>query len=114
MERIFEITDFTIEDETIEVEIKKGDQEKIVSVPRQRFEKWLKVDDRLNWEDNYSDYGGCHVQQLGTYSIDEYWELLSNSDIEKDLYDFIITKMSDARKIFDTTLNNILSINQNI
>ena len=108
--KLFEITDFTLFESEIEVTVERGECEKTISVPRGRFEKWLQNTDRLDYCSDYADCQGEHVQQTGTYSIEGYW---SDINIEKkvDLYEFIILKMMDVRKIFDieTPLKQILA-----
>ncbi len=93
----FSIQNFDLLENTIEVVIPTGStSQTVIAVPRERFEKWLRTDDRLNTELNYADHTGEHVQCLGLMSLYEYWDL-QHRYIIKDLYDFITTKM-DCRK----------------
>ncbi len=107
---LFEIEDFNLFDEEIEVIAVKDEREKTISVPRSMFEKWLQNTDRLDYCNDFADYAGEHQQQTGTISIEDYW---ADINIEKkvDLYEFIILKMMDSRKIFDiqTPLKSILN-----
>ena len=98
--KLFEIDDFNLWDDEIEVFMKRGDTEREKSIPRARFERWLSESGRLDWEDNKSDHTGEHVQETGTMTIDEYW---SDCHFEQkcfDLYDYLVLHM-DARKVFD-------------
>jgi hypothetical protein len=49
------------------------------------------------------------VQDLGTISVEDYWDNINISKT-RDLYEFIVLKMMDSRKIFDveTSLKSIL------
>lgn len=107
--KLFEIIDFNLFDEEIEVIAVKGEREKTISVPRARFEKWLQNDGRLNYCIDSVDHTGEHVQDLGTISIEDYWSDI-NIEKKRDLYEFIVLKMMDSRKIFDiqTSLQSIL------
>lgn len=109
LKQLFEITDFTLFDEEIEVTIERGEREKTISVPRARFEKWLQNTDRIDYCKDYCE-AGEHVQQTGTFTIENYW---GDINIEKktDLYEFIVLKMMDVRKTFDieTPLKSILA-----
>jgi hypothetical protein len=107
---LFEIEDFNLFDEEIEVIAIKGEQEKTISVPRGRFEKWLQNDDRLEYCIDSVDHTGEHVQNLGTISVEDYWSDINISKT-RDLYEFIVLKMMDSRKIFDiqTPLKSILN-----
>ena len=110
LKQLFEINDFTLFDEEIEVTVERGQREKTISVPRARFEKWMQNTDRLDYCNDYADCQGEHVQQTGTFSIEGYW---SDINIEKkvDLYEFIVLKIMDVRQIFDieTPLKQILA-----
>lgn len=99
--KIFEIDEYELFDEEINVTVTNGHQEKEIPVPRERFEKWLKYDDRLEWIRDSVDHLGEHVQQTGTVPAEMYWEDFHSYRIKSDLYDFIVLKMADHRTIFD-------------
>ena len=104
MTKLFNITDFNLWEKEIEVLTDKKDY----FIPRQKFEDWLRWDDRLNWEMNYSDHNGDHKQETGVMSLEEYWST-DQKGIKEDLYDYIVTKIIGAR-VFEIkpALNNIL------
>lgn len=104
LKQLFEIEDFNLFDEEIEVIASKGEQEKTISVPRGRFEKWLVNTDRLEYCTDSVDHTGEHVQDLGTISVEDYWDDI-NIEKKRDLYEFIILKMMDSRKIFDVQIS---------
>lgn len=112
MNKLFEIECFDLEENQITVFAVKGTASKTITVPRQKFENWLRFDDRLNWEMNCSDYKGEHVQETGVMSMEEYYAL-PEREIDKDLYDYIVLKMEDSAKIFDETYSSIQSILKN-
>jgi hypothetical protein len=69
----------------------------------------MQNDDRLDYCNDYADYAGEHQQETGTISIEDYWDDI-NIEKHRDLYEFIVLKMMDSRKIFDveTSLKSIL------
>ncbi len=96
LKQLFEIEDFELWETEIEVFTASG---KDYLISREQFENWLRWDDRLNWEYNYSDCAGEHVQELGVMSLTEYWAQDSDT-IKSDLYDFIVVKII-GEKAFD-------------
>lgn len=109
--KLFEIEEYNLFDDEIEVTITRGEQEKTISVPRERFERWLENNGRLDYCRDWADYSGEHQQDTGTMTIEDYWDWSTYREIKSDLYDFIVTKMMDVRKVFDvqTPLKNILN-----
>src|SRR5690242_12814304 len=103
LQQLFEIDNFTLYDKFIEVELSNYEFDKIINIPRAKFECWLKHEGRLEWTMDYSDHTGEHIQKTGIMDIDEYWDC--NTNIETDLYDYIIEKMIDSVKIFQSIYN---------
>lgn len=97
--KLFEIEDYNISDEEIEVTTFKNDVEKNYTIDRQKFEKWLRHNDKLDYCFDWSDYAGEHQQEVGQMSLDEYWES-GREYIYQDLYDYIIIKI-EGEKFFD-------------
>lgn len=94
MKKIFNITWFEKIGETIHLEVNGGSYE----ICLEKFELFLLTHDRLNWEINYSDHNGNHVQRSGIMSMGEYWD--SNKQyIMEDLNDFLIIQKLDIKKI---------------
>jgi hypothetical protein len=60
------------------------EEERLIYKPL--FEMFLKTNDKLNWELNYSE-AGEHEQKTGTMNIDEYWES-GMSYITEDLLEY--------------------------
>lgn len=93
---LFEIESYSLDESEIIVYPDHGEP---VTFSKTKFENWLLFTDRLNWEMNFSDNGGDHIQQVGTLSLSEYWEMLPAS-INADLYDYIILKVMNEAEIF--------------
>lgn len=94
MKKLFNITWFEKIGDTIHLEVNRDDYEIAV----EKFELFLLIHDRLNWEINYSDHNGNHVQRSGVMSMNEYWD--SNKEyIMEDLNYFLVTQKLDIKKI---------------
>ena len=102
--QLFEITDYNLWEDDIEVFTDKKDY----FIIRQKFENWLRFSDRLNYEMNYSDHNGEHIQETWVMSLEEYWGL-TRKEIIKDLYDYIVVKII-GEETFDIfkVLNKII------
>ena len=97
--KLFEIEDYNISEEEIEVIAFKNNEEKNYTIDRQKFENWLRFNDKLDYCLDWADYAGEHQQETGQMSLDEYWES-SRECIKEDLYDYIIIKI-EGEKVFD-------------
>lgn len=112
---LFNIIEYILTDNEIETFILYNNMtERKIDIPRNKFEDWLLFDDRLNTEMNLSDESGNHKQELGQLSLDEYWAL-NRSEIEKDLYDYIVINY-ESEKVFDIdkSLAKILNHKENL
>lgn len=57
-----------------------------VTIPKDKFELWLRVKDKLQW----TIHTGGKIQQFtGTMSLSEYWATAAKF-IQQDLYEYII------------------------
>lgn len=100
VKQLFEIDEYTLWDKEIEVFLMNDTQEKEINIPREKFEQWLEDSGRLNYCNDSVNYAGDHIQETGTISIDHYWDNIF-IDKKPDLYDYILLKVVDAKKIFD-------------
>jgi len=85
----FTIESYEVTNEEVTVMAEKYNIGIPVTIPRDKFEWWLRVEDKLNWELNTSDHQGQHQQFFGTMSLAEYWDTNSQY-IKQDLYEYII------------------------
>lgn len=90
----------SVDDKELEIEIK---------VPVSKFQDWLIFDERIEWELNFSDYTGSHVQSSGTMSFEEYF--MSNEEqIFQDFYDYIVSHPINFRgQLYINSTESILS-----
>lgn len=111
--KLFEIEDYNISDEEIEVTTFKNGEEKNYIIDRQKFERWLRHNDKLDYCFDWSDYRGDHQQDTGQMSLEEYWES-SRKCICEDIYDYIIVKI-EGEQVFDVfgLLGKIFNPNNN-
>jgi len=100
LRQLFEIDDYNVWEKEIECFLVNNTQEKEINIPREKFEQWLEDSDRLDYCHDSVDYKGDHIQETGTISIDHYWDNIF-IDKKPDLYDYILLKIVDAKKIFD-------------
>lgn len=61
-----------------------------VTIPQDKFEFWLRTEDKLQWVLNTHDHSGYHQQFQGTMSLQEYWDTATHC-IKQDLYEYITT-----------------------
>ena len=94
MKKLFNITWFEKIGDTIHLEVNDDSYE----ISLEKFELLLLTHDRLNWEINYSDHNGNHVQRSGVMSMDEYWSSNKQYIIE-DINDFLIIQKLEMRKV---------------
>jgi hypothetical protein len=87
------IENFEKDDLNVEVGITLNGVVLTINIRMFRYEKWLKESDRLDWELNHSDYTGEHVQHTGSYTMQEYWRILSEDAIKEDLKTYIMEKI---------------------
>jgi hypothetical protein len=73
------------------------------------FEKYLRNHDRFYYETN-EIVNGQLVSKSYELDIDMYFHDMAITDIQDDLYDFIICKHVDYGKAMDITLKSINSI----
>jgi len=85
----FDVSDFIRQHNKILVNIEKDNILIPITIPQDKFETFLLVTDKLQWEMNYSE-AGEHKQESGTMSYEEYWSQDANI-IEGDLYEYITT-----------------------
>ena len=83
-----------------------------ISIIPDRFNEYLKRNDKLYYETN-DIVGGVYVNKAFNMDMDEYFEQMSISDIEDDLYDYIISNhlkidrsTLTIKKSLETLLNN--------
>jgi len=107
LKKLFQIGEFNLFDDEIEVFLLKDGEEKTLFISREKFEKWLKEDSRLDWTFDCADTLGEHYQETGTMPVESYYEAFTIEEVKTDLYDYIIKKM-DCKKFFEAPLNHIL------
>jgi len=107
LQNLFQIDEYNVCDDEIEVFLLKGGEEKTIFISREKFEKWLKEDNRLDWVFDCADTMGEHYQETGTMPVESYYEACTIDEVKSDLYDYIIKKM-DCKKFFEAPLNHIL------
>lgn len=76
--------------EWIQVDVQNNEEtaEIEVTIPRDKFELWLRTDGNLDWVIDGVDHEGEHTQAEGTMTLEEYWD----SDIKSiynDFYNYI-------------------------
>ena len=86
----FEIENYELCNECITVITEKYNAEIPVTIPRDKYEWWLRLEGKLEWEINTSDHQGGHHQFYGTMSLYEYWDSDSQY-IKADLYEYIVS-----------------------
>lgn len=108
VKQLFEIDDYTLEENIIVVDILKNGREKEIKINRNIYQSWLQDSGRLEWVFDTGNYRGEHIQEIGTLAMDDYWQDIM-VDKNNDLYDFIVLKMvaEDAFNI-KQPLSNIL------
>lgn len=84
----FNIESYEVADNEITVMLEKYNIGIPVIIPQDKFEWWLRTNDKLQWELNLADHTGTHQQFNGTMSLEEYWNTGSQF-INADLYDYI-------------------------
>ena len=94
MKKLFNITWFEKIGDTIHLEVNDDTYE----ISLEKFELFLLTHDRLDWQINYSDHNGNHVQRSGVMSMDEYWSSNKQYIIE-DINDFLIIQKLEMRKV---------------
>ena len=100
LQNLFHIDEYNVYDDEIEVFLLKDGQEKTIFISREKFEKWLKEDNRLDWVFDCADTMGEHYQETGTMPVESYYEACTIDEVKTDLYDYIIKKM-DCKKFFE-------------
>ena len=105
----FQIDEYNEYDSEIEVFTLKNGEEKTLFIDREKFEKWLEKDGRLEWIYDYADCQGEAVQETGILPIEDYFSENSTYKIKEDLYDYIIEKNLYDRmgKIFQNAFSHI-------
>lgn len=89
-QREFKIESYDIQDKEILVDLQKCSISIPVTIPQDKFEWWLRVNNKLEWVFDISDHTGEHQQFNGTMSLGEYWA--TNTEyIHDDLYDYIVS-----------------------
>lgn len=70
----FSIESYEVTNDEVIVMAEKYNSAIPVTIPKDKFEWWLRLEDKLNWELNTSDHQGEHHQFFGTMSLAEYWD----------------------------------------
>lgn len=86
----FSIECYEVCNDCITVITEKYNAEIPVTIPRDKFEFWLRLESKLDWVMDTSDHQGEHHQFNGTMSFDEYWSSDSHY-IKADLYQYIVS-----------------------
>jgi len=86
----FKIESYELDNNEITVMLEKYSIAIPVTIPQDKFEWWLRTNDKLQWVLNTHDHSGYHQQFQGTMSLAEYWES-DTHHIKADLYDYITT-----------------------
>lgn len=107
MKKLFKITDFSVEHDDNEI-IATLDTQHVCHIPLNKFERWLKQTDRLEWVHEYSDNTGDHIQETGRYTMDQYWGM-SRAYLKYDIYEFIGIHFIDP---FTSIKESIIKINR--
>lgn len=103
----FKVTNYEIIGNFISVIITKYHIEIPIRIPTDKFEHFLKIEDKLDWELNTTDHTGEHLQFLGTMSLDEYWNT-NKKYILVDLYDYITKNPITFRgQVFTDSVRNL-------
>ena len=103
MTKLFTIAEYDLTSKSITV---TTEDEQIIEIEREKFEKWLEDSGRLEYSFVMPDHTGEPKECEGIMSLDSYWGEWS---ADNDLYDFIIIhNMVDPFDVNDS-LNNILS-----
>jgi len=103
LNKLFYIDEYNVYDDEIEIFLLKDIDEKTIFIDREKFLKWLDDEDRLKWVDDYV-CNGEHQQKTGEVPPELYFEQTSYSQVENDLYDYI---MANYKKYFQTPLDQI-------
>lgn len=111
MQKLFEIySHIRLSDGTIEVNLSDNIYtDNQIIVDETTFEKWLNLHERLYYQTN-DVVNGQLLSKSFTLTIDEYFHDMSISDIQDDLYDFILIKHLNFDKTFNQTLNYLNQI----
>lgn len=79
-----------------------------VTIPQDKFEWWLRLEDKLEWCIDTADHQGEHQQFFGTMSLEEYWAT-DERYIKEDLYKYIITHpIKKDGVVFSNSLESLL------
>jgi len=108
-QRQFKIESYEIANNEISVMTEKNYIAIPVTIPLDKFEWWLRVEDKLQWVIDTSDHTGEHQQFTGTMSLEEYWNT-SDIDIHNDLYEYIFSNpiLTIDGVIYSTGLDSLL------
>lgn len=88
--QLFEIENYDVRNNHIEVFTVKHMTCIPVRIPLDTYTAFLLRTDKRQFELNYSDHQGEHVQRCGTMTMEEYWNQ-NDSYIKSDLYEYITT-----------------------
>jgi hypothetical protein len=95
MKEKIEILDLDYDDQTLHGFVMNSNDEDLqFDISQKRFFSFLQAHDLLNWEVNYPDGGGNHVQKTGVYSWGEYSAIYSR--VKKDVALYIEHSIMDA------------------
>lgn len=91
MKQQFEIDNFTTDVGKIKVFATSSSIENLdFEIDKANFDKWLKENDRLKWEEDTVNHLGEHEQKTGEIDADIYWLLQDMEMIKSDMYDYIV------------------------
>lgn len=106
--QLFEIAEYNLFEDEIEIFISRCGNEKHYMVPRVEFENWLRDTDRLDWvRDEMTN--GEYTQSAGTIPATKFWEQ-TPAYIKEALYEFILLKRMDTVKVFDSVWQGLNAI----
>lgn len=101
----FNIESYENENGHLIVTIERNDLAFPAHVDKDKFEWWLRINDKLEWAMSTSDHTGEPKHFNGTMSLGEYWELDYN--VKEDLYEYMKTnqvEVEGAKYTFDDLL----------
>lgn len=104
----FKIESYEIANNEITVMLEKYSIGIPITIPQDKFEWWLRVNNKLDWTMDTSDHQGEHQQFFGTMSLGEYWDG-DKHYIHKDLYEYITSHpIKKDGVVFTNSLESIL------
>jgi hypothetical protein len=103
MTKLFKIEEYDLTAKFITV---TTEDEQVIEIEREKFEKWLEDSGRLEYTFTMPDHTGEPKEVEGIMSVNSYW---GEWDADNDLYDYIILHNMVDPFAINEPLNNILS-----